>query len=639
MSLTPTGYGSFTFSPKYSAVIDEDAPLSGRGSVLSVQRTNNWPVYAGKLLEGITLPVNIFWKAGSGGSFEELKAAMLLTEAAAKPLTLTDGSRDWFYEAAVLGFEDLGPGYVTALFYVAEPILQAASVTSASKTVASASDTLGVSSAGTIPTRPLLMITANAAKAVAGVYQNKIAAIIYNKLAEKLTRYPLDVVSAGLNTVALVSGGFLQASGVDLRVFVDGVESPRYLGAMNTAGTRVWVNLDFQPGQSAKLGATMGAGDTIGSLQLKKEAASKTFLNKIPTAGAVLIDAELFTYTGKDTKAYTLTGVARAQRLTSAAGHSLGAATWWVEHDISLVYGNASAYAGDTYDNQDARMPTFNLSSSSNGSWVYSEFADAAKQRSGAWISQVNKKKSAATFCSSADPSADADAINDPVIYPGLYMRTSKKGAKWQPEDAELEWRLNNPVGITGIAASGKKNFLHDWPKMKLKRAAGGGWKDAYSEAAGSPNSWQAWSMSTSFASTDTIRWLMDGSIPGKDSFSYWGMGAATVTIDASKVPVILVINPGAIANNYPLSAVITNQASGEQLWINWPGKVGETLTIDCVNKLAWSASMPNASMCVSTPDIRQHWMQILPGANTLAYYDPDTVNVTFGVQFRDRQA
>jgi hypothetical protein len=640
----PVSFGAFVFSPKYQALIDEGAPLTGRANALTVQRVGNWPVYAGKAVEGMTLPIKVIWPAGLGGNLEELKAKLLVVDPAGEQppqaLVLSDGSSQWYYEAVVLAIDDLEGNSVMVMFYIAEPVLRAVTTSAQNVTLTGNSTNASITSNGTIPTKPVLTITPNAAKTVSGAYQNRISCILYNKLDDKVSRWPIDITNGGLNTAALVSGGYLQASCVDLRVFVDGVETPRYLGNPNAANTKVWVNFDFSPLQKCVLSGAMAAGDTITSLQLKKDNHTKKFLGKVPASGAVLIDSELFTYSGRDVKAYTLTGVCRAQRLTSAAGHSAGALVYWVEHDVAILYGNAGAYAGDSYDNQDARAPMFDLASSSNSSWVYADFADAAKLRTGLWENQVSKRRGNLTFCATADPTVDADGMADPASMAGLWMIAYKKGAKWQAEDAELEWRLNNPAGIAAVTLSGKKYFAHAWPKVQLKRYTSSGWKVVYTEAQGNPASWQAWSASNlNCGNSVAIRVIMDGALPQKDSNTFFGIDAATAAINTANLPFIAVINPGAISSNYPLIMEIANATTGDYLVINWPGKVGESLVVDCESKTASSPSMPNAAMCVYTPVPRAAWMSLAAGANSLTISDNYSTNVLIRFEWKDRAA
>ncbi len=179
-------------------------------------------------------------------------------------------------------------------------------------------------------------------------------------------------------------------SGDDVRVYVDGIEVDRSLGlgsaAINTAATSLWVDLDIQP---ETLPATVANAMTAaspanaGTLTVTTGQSTAGF----PNVGAICIDNEVITYTGRIATGFT--GITRGARNTTAAAHAAAATIYHVQHSIIVCYGWAGA---DAPPSALTKTPAFSLASadSSNTQYKWKAFgaitSDGGVARPGFWV-------------------------------------------------------------------------------------------------------------------------------------------------------------------------------------------------------------------------------------------------------------
>ena len=124
--------------------------------------------------------------------------------------------------------------------------------------------------------------------------------------------YPVELTNGGLDTATEIAAGRMQADGDDITVFINNVESDRFLSGINTASTKIWGNLDLGAETTFTLD---GALDNVTLYtELSITPVFKTVSNKkiyilqdLPTSGILRIDSEEFTYTGIDVKSGTFT--------------------------------------------------------------------------------------------------------------------------------------------------------------------------------------------------------------------------------------------------------------------------------------------------------------------------------------------
>lgn len=195
--------------------------------------------------------------------------------------------------------------------------------------------------------------------------------------------YPIDITNRGWDTAALIGVAELSASGSDIRVYVDGINTERYLAYLNTTGTSVWCGIAFQPARTTISATAMTAGAPPNGSEISVDPDSTTA--GFPESGILLIGSEAITYKGKtDTK---FLDVRRGRRGTTAASHSVGDTIYWVEHDIRMISGSVLGTAAAAKDTAD-KEPMFDINFSSNTSHRYGSDGLVAPEtlRPGQWL-------------------------------------------------------------------------------------------------------------------------------------------------------------------------------------------------------------------------------------------------------------
>ena len=123
--------------------------------------------------------------------------------------------------------------------------------------------------------------------------------------------YPVKLGT--MDTNALVGAGKMQADCDDLRVYNGANEIDRWILDPNTATTDVWVNLDFEAEQSVLLGTAIAGAGAITEIDANGD------ISGFPNEGLLWIDAECFTYQGKNDVDRQFLNVTREARGTAAA--------------------------------------------------------------------------------------------------------------------------------------------------------------------------------------------------------------------------------------------------------------------------------------------------------------------------------
>jgi len=430
--------------------------------------------------------------------------------------------------------------------------------------------------------------------------------------------YGYDIADGAFNTAALVTAGKMQADGDDIRVVVDGALTDYWLSGMNTTATKVWCVLDFAPRQEFSLSSSRSSGST-------SDIVVGQDISAMPGVGLLKIDNEVFSYTSKDIAVRTFKGVTPAAKNTAAASHSAGATVIWVQHDIMITYGDASATA---YPSNAARRPIFNLASSTNTSWVYEEFAEEGVSRPGAW--------GFSAFSYAERYGGNQHSTANP--YGELGIATNASGAKV----FSAAWILFHPCGVASANFTNGQMFhassVTVWSTGIRSSVDGNSYVTRYSipkpTAAGA---WQSWSQNVT------------GLPSGTRYVALWSQGNTTlnrvrkvecadvtVVLDSSQTPTSSI---GSESNSYQLRARLANATTGEALDITFDMALGSSLEIDTdtlrVTYLADGSRQYQSIM----PDEQQRdsLLRLQAGANTLQWTDPGTTNVTVQMGWRKR--
>lgn len=613
----------------YAAIIPEDAPLLAQVSANAVRRSQNYPVFSGKVLEGIKLPVVISIR---GGSLDELKTWFDNSKNRLAALVAADGSAEsWYLMATPVAMDADGPLSVTVVLYVPDPAWRSVTEYSASWAVTADGQTKTISNGGMLDAYPKFEITPGAGGS--GGYRYRRFVEVVNRAAGKpLDQYPIEI-TGGLDTATLVTAGKMQTDGDDVRVVIDGVEVPRWLAGMNTSSTKIWTVISLAPPQTLSLGVAIPSSGAVGEITIKTSSANDAALRKLPTAGIVKIDTEYFTYNGVDVKLRKLGGVQRAAKGSGMAAHAVNASVIWIEHDMWLIYGNSAAEAPDQ---DESRKPVLDLTNSTNGTWVYAGlFADGAKQRAGRWTGVVNSSTGKQSLVYTATEGAEAD----PASVMGCEANIWYKAGRAQGESALISWMLYNPCGFASIEASGKKRRAGtSYPGTAGLQRSGNGasWTTVWSESSPvSAGSWVAWSRTAAnLYAQPFARFLLYGALKAAEGEqAQFEVGNVTAVLTSTTTPTV---NLGSEAGQAWQDILITNQTTGEAISLTVSAQTGGVITVDSDQKTV-DVDGQNQIGSLALSSARRDWLRLVSGTNTLRLNTSNTPDLNIVVKWRKR--
>ncbi|MBA4420276.1 MAG: hypothetical protein C0391_03940 [Anaerolinea sp.] len=427
----------------------------------------------------------------------------------------------------------------------------------------------------------------------------------------------------------------VQADGDDLRIYMDGKEVSRWSDNWNNAATKIWINIDLKPKATTTLKTAIAASGSITSIDLVVNTTTYLFLRAIGASGMVQIGTEIFTYTTLSLTTSQLTGtITRAAKQTSMGAHAVGDAVTFIEHDVWMMYGNAAA---DAPVQDETKKPIIDLATSTNNSWVYALFGDDANLRTGRWnrqiVSSVGKQSAVYTD--------NHNALVDPATEMGMSIKAYQSSGRWVGETGYLRWTLFHPAGITHVSSDGEsyRNSV-SWPLFaSLKKG---------------PNAslyLNQWTLTTPASISTWTAWTKNAEALGATynyiGFVFWGsvgavanaeadmeVGNVTLTIDSTKRPTI---SASAEADNYWLDLKLTNSTSGEYLTLALMMGLNRVLTIDCARKVIYYDDNTNMVSGLQLSSVRQTWLDLAPGNNTLKFDDTGTNAVTVAISWEDR--
>jgi len=614
--------------------------LQVESAAVLVARGARPPAYATQTLaeRRLLLAVKVIDSANLAAlSAELLRGFDAAVDATAKLVVADRAGRDWYVYAKVTGHQVAeGEHHISLVapdgIWYAE--VESRAVWNPTGSPSSKVMTVG----GTHPAGPAFTVTPAALRAGGLPYRRFIT--IYNPTERAFPNYPIELTGGGLDTAALVSAGKLQADGDDLRIVVDGKRAARWLADMNSAATKVWINLDLSPKVELSLASALGSG-ALNELDFEATYETRAALRRLPPAGILLIDSELFTYTAVDVLNCQVSGVTRAAKWTSASSHAAGATARWIEHDIRMLYGNSAA--GAPLQGV-AEQPIFELVESSNTAWVYENFAQGLDpnqplgRRTGSWSPLVIDSTGG-----ESGPYRGAHGVQPSLAaVMGLAANVWLRGNRPQSEHYVLAWNLEHPAGITNVAMDGEKfRSSAQWAaKARLQLSENGRlWNDS-ALAVASPaaaGAWTAWNFNGALgAAYRYVRLLLAGTLAGvADRTLSVEVSNATLTLDSAAVPSVSL---GAeMANTYHLDFRIRNATTGEMFALQYPIKLGQAVRIDCEQKTALSLE-DNADIfrALDLP-VQSEWMTLQPGENSLVFTEDGVADVDLEISWRDR--
>jgi len=444
-------------------------------------------------------------------------------------------------------------------------------------------------------------------------------------------KYPIKAIR---DTDALVGAGKMQADGDDLRILSDGVEIDRWISDINTATTDIWFNLDFARAPTLVLKTAIAGAGTPDSIEFTDEIE----VSLLPDRGIIMIGTEAFVYTGRSLIDASVTGITREAKGTTIAAHNAADSCFWIQHDVYMVYGNAAAVAPVV---NDANMPCFELDTSTNTSWVYETFGKFGTSYAGGWqgTDSINLgvhtgvvgseatgvgryTATERTLVAAADKFTVMGAWKNAVSSSGIYF--------------SVYWQLYNPCGIINAAWTNGKKRAVDITKFNcyvayhLRNSA----SKTHQYDIPAPtvaDAWEAWTKAAAAAWGEADILELALLINNSDV----EIGDVTVTLSASDSPAITY---GAEQGNYELDCTLTNNTTGEALYINFVMDEDTILKIDTYNQvITWLKDNSRQYQAITPSSNRTQMLKLLPGNNTLQFDDvgTDTVTITAVVTSR----
>lgn len=435
--------------------------------------------------------------------------------------------------------------------------------------------------------RPKFTITPTSNKTGGLPYRRFIG--IYNVMNNDWGSMPIDIMSAGWDSATLISGGKLQTNGYDLEVYVDGVRVSRWIGNVNTATSRIWINLVLPKYYAYKLSTSIAASGSITEIKVKSAAliSGRKVINdlkKMPQAGILKIDSEYFTYTACEPGKYRFTGITRAAKLSSMALHNVDAAVISIPHDIWIAYGNTGA----TAPVQDATYaPVFNLNTSTNAQWNWTtSYSTIDSTGTGVWRPMVYKQTYGGTKFYADDKGGPP--TDNYYYYMGMQIAAQYIQNGWKAETGSVGWMMFHPATIKWVEcpASGMTRYRYTayWPSAKLQVSNDGvRWKDAYT--IGSPsyvNNWQVFSfpLVTLPFYGKYVRFLFTGTVPASaNNVANLQANMTTLYFETSNMPNI---SSTSESGGYVIDATITLLETGETVQLYAQTNVNVAIVVDC---------------------------------------------------------
>lgn len=645
MKYSPYTYNAHAINDttNYISTFLAGVPLLPDTDPILIERSENWPMFAGKNLPGheITLEINIRTAASTiGAKRDELKAWFPTDDQSLRKLIVRDtdnSNKQWYLMVTPTSFIPDGRRVVIILA-VPDPYWRAETATAVTWNVTASGQTQAVTPAGNSASRPTIAITPTNAKT--GGYAYKHLVTIRNVLTgRKLIDYPIDLTAGGFN-----STGLMQADGDDCRVFDNDTEIARVVVNPGAAGTKVWSIFTLSEPITLTLLGNLSTG-AITSIPFKRTTTNKKAMKRLPAKFVLTIGTEKFMMSNPNSGNCTALVDTRAALGSTAASHTDGDSCYWEEHVVWLYHGNASVTAPEL---DTAKLPIFDTTNSTNTSWVYANLADDDGLRAGGWKGSLLSSESDQQDGTRGRGSSDIYTATqvteaDPATVAGCQIASFQKSGAWKAESADIEWRWTNPVGCTTIAsASGSKYRTGtSWPTTAaLQKYSGSTWGNVSNQATpASAASWTAWSLgSTALGATyERLRLRFYGSVKaGASAYAAIEMDAITLTLDSTRAPSVTF---GAQQNNYELALDLTNSTTNETLMLRYMMGTNQTLTIDCEAKTVTHSSGANARAALDTDTLRLNWFDLPPVANTLLFTDTGTTAVTVVITYRDRNS
>ena len=656
MQLQPVSFNGTAINDgtNFTSGIVGETPMQPFVSPIFVRRAGAFPVYAGKDFLDQFLQVEVACQGDFNEQFETLNSIFDVTDETPRQFIVKDISDSdtqyYVYATPRSASPQFGTTVIITLA-IADPIWRSVTENSQTWNITASGQSTDFAVSGNADAYPVFEITPTSAPAANYIYRRYVrllpqAEYAYNNRPVCITN---TTDSAGFDTAALVSGGKALANGADFLVYVNGVSVERWFGEstdteFGTTDTRIWINLSIPPKREMTIQSAIGSTDTVTTIDLQNTDVNREIISAMPRASRFLIGSEEFSYRGRTITQTLLrfNNISRAQRGTSAAGHSAGATATEVPFDISFVYSSTDAEPPAT---PIKRKPILDLSLSDNSTFVYDKFYHKAQSaRTGQWkparVSVSNNRLSRSNFYTD-----DQNTSTDPADVAGMRISNYQQAGSWKPETANIQWTNYYADGITSVSHNYERfQKTASWSETVgvQTSADNSAWQTGINYESATSTDYNTWLTGLSTPSTDIeiatdarfIRYILRGSIK-KTANNSNALGITSSTIGLTNPPNITI---GSEIQNFQMSFTLANTQTAQSFRFIYPVSLNEVITIDTNPDFPYAmhaGQYVNNSILLS--GIRSDWLKFAIGTNTLTYTADQTGNVTIVAKWRDR--
>lgn len=632
----------------YTAKLVRGQPLLAGSDPVFVERADDYPVYSGLRLSEREWRLIVQCKAGT---VDALKSLFDTSDSTAKKLIVTDSSdsKAWYVYGVPKSIIPRSTKIVEVLLSVADPIWRNNTATTETWTVTSSGSSHSWSVGGNKFAVPV--ITINPQTVRSGGFTYKRFVTIYNQTSENFADYPINLLGGNLDHAALVTAGKAQADGDDWRVFMDGFEVLDQWpggGGYNSTTLRTFANISLAPKLELTLGDSIAGAGAVTEIVFQESTANGNALERLQYKAnkLLLIGSELYSYETVNRPRWKVEGVTRQAKGSSAASHSVGDTVRWIEHDLWIAYGDSTATAPAAAS--DNVKPMFSLTSSTNTSWVYTDYYSLGTFRTAQWTPRVNATLWASRYTTETTKTTnyganhatntDFSAIASEM---GMSIKSPNVAGVWRSESGNVEWRISVPSQITTITTSGEKyRYATSWPSASLEVSNSGAqtWTQIWTEA--TPSAAQTWEAITGTPTSlsgnyTSARYVFNGTVSGSaNNAAHFEVDSITLALNSSGVPSVTL---GAETGEYFVDMRVENETTDEYIDVRWIAATGNPITIDCENKTATDYGDANIRGAVSVPSVRKNWLYLAPGTNSIKITETGLADVDITFTYNER--
>lgn len=505
--------------------------------------------------------------------------------------------------------------------------------------IESDSDTREIESLGNIPALPTFEITPIEPKASNGILHKDFYAIHTSGYGGT---FGVDVTNGGLNTAALVGTGDMLASGDDVGLNINGVYVPLWVGGTgwDSAETLIWAVMKFTPFPLMTLkNAISGSGLPAEIVVDYVRTAFTTGPNgvvliNLKQNSTLQINDELFTYSTYtvDTAAKTITfiPVAREAKGSSLDSHSITDQVFWIENEVWLTYGNASAPARV---NDDTKKPAFDLEDSTNSLRVWYEFGDSTglrtEQPSLQGRIRVDSKYTLA-----------AGGQAEPYEVIGMRMSSEYRGGVYSDPLGHVEYQFTHAGGFSNFFATGqnyRSAAYSPYAAITSRTIRYGGETYYVIPQPVSVANWEDIEIDVPMPDhSQQVYFGFDGGLPRTEPLPFAMQELDVVILDVFDP--VTVTRMGAEQENYKLGGSLAHDNGYAILFLDLITKTGNTVTIDTSEQEVYSQDGKRLRGMIGFGGPRRdEWMILRNGANILTFTDLGTVSLRIVTKWRGR--